>query len=126
MAQSLRLSGTLRPQAKTVGVYAPWVRYSESPRRAVRRAPIKVGDNQLWWGYYKGGTENILGLGTSTAETYWAGIAIPTTEPLPRGKSIRAVRFIVAGKEFMENVYVWIADHLPKSQDANYTKVPVE
>lgn len=112
MGQQLRLGGTLRPQTPASALRAPWARYADAPRRSLQRRAVEVGDNQMWWGYYKGGGY-LVGLGTSLAETYYAATAIPTTEPLPRNKSICAVRFIVAGVAQMQNFKVWLSESLP-------------
>lgn len=110
-AQQLRLGGTLRPQRQTSVLHAPWERYARPHHPLARRQAIEVGDNQLWWGYYKGGGK-LQGLGTSRAETYYVATAIPPTEPLPRNKNILGVRFVVAGTAQMQNFKVWLSESL--------------
>ena len=108
------------------GMVHAQVSRSHSPRRAPSRATLKIDENnQMWWGYYQSGGY-VLGVGTSTAETYWAGIEVPRTQSLCQGKTIQGVRFMLTGTQAMQNVSLWIAESLPTDASSNYTRIPVD
>ena len=71
-------------------------------------APINVDeDRQMWWGYYPYSfVEGAIGYGAQQPETYWGAIAIPASEALPQGKSIKGVRFGLAGTSVMRNLHL--------------------
>lgn len=110
----------------------PLMRYEQSPRFARYHAPnapvVKDEEpetEQMWWGYFEGSVENLVGFGASAVDTYWAAIEIPKTQKLAQGNEITAVRFAIAGADVMTDLHVWIAEELPNSLDAVVMDVPV-
>ena len=105
----------------------PLMQFERSPRFAPRQSVIPVDpDRQLWWGYFQGTSmQGTVGYGSSTAETYWGAIAVPASEELVQGKTIKAVRFAVAGVSSMSNFHFWIADHLPNSLADVQLDIPI-
>ena len=99
---------------------------SQAPRRAPSRATLPVdADNQMWWGYYLGGGR-IVGVGTRTAETYWAGIEIPRSQAICQGKTIKGLRVMLSGTQAMKDVFFWMAESLPQDISSNYAHFPVD
>ena len=98
-----------------------------APRHASpQRRTIEVdGERQMWWGYYQS-ESRIVGLGTSEAETYWVGMGVPVSQDICQDKVIKAVRFMVAGSQFMKDFSLWISEALPGDGPSNYMKIPVD
>ena len=98
-----------------------------APRHASpQHRTIEVdGERQMWWGYYQS-ESRIVGLGTSEAETYWVGMGVPVSQDICQDKVIKAVRFMVAGSQFMKDFSLWISEALPGDGPSNYMKIPVD
>lgn len=132
-AQVLKLSGNRVLKNFPRGQRTEMMRYEQSPRYARYQAPQQaqapVADSeeaeQLWWGYFTGEPENLIGFGASQPETYWVAIGIPASEKLPKGKIIKAVRMAVAGVDVMKDMHVWIAEELPQSFKQVRVDIPV-
>lgn len=76
--------------------------------------PIEVGENQLWYGYYKG-TEPIAGLGVgmpNTDQMVNNAIFIDGKDPVYQGKIIKGLRFKIQGKGDIDNVSGWLSADL--------------
>ena len=92
-AQSLSMGGSRVLPTLPASLQSPMIRFDQAPRFVPRRAPINVDeDRQMWWGYYPYSfVEGAIGYGAQQPETYWGAIAIPASEALPQGKSIKGV-----------------------------------
>ena len=127
-AQSLSMGGSRVLPTLPASQQSPLIRFDQAPRFVPRRAPINVDeDRQMWWGYYPYSfVEGAIGYGAQQPETYWGAIAIPASEALPQGKSIKGVRFGLAGTSVMRNLHLWIAEKLPNDLSECIQDIPVE
>ena len=134
-AQALRIGGapvlpTLpQSQQSALARYEQMPRFGQRPSFAPRRAITVDPDRQMWWGYFTGNeTNGLIGFGASAVETYWGAMAVTSETALAQGKTIKAVRFAVAGTSVMQGFHLWIAPSLPSSLDEVQVdiSVPVE
>lgn len=126
-AQGLKMGGPLRLPEIPAAQRTPLMRFDQLPRFTPRRQALPVDrDRQMWWGYYPDTLISSVSLGTQLPEVYWAAIGIPPTETLAQGKSIKAVRFALAGTPCMKDFHLWVADKLPNSLSDVLIDVPVE
>jgi len=126
-AQGLKMRAPLRLPEIPAAQRTPLMRFDQLPRFAPRRQAVPVDpERQMWWGYYPDTLISTVALGTQMPDVYWAAIGIPPTETLAKGKSIKAVRFALAGTPCMKDFHLWVADKLPNSLSDVLIDVPVE
>lgn len=124
-AQEFGIGGPLRLKPIPQESALPQSIFS-APRHAPQRRSIEIDSwRQLWWGYFQP-PGNIVGLGTSEAETYWVGMGVPVSQDICQDKEIKAVRFMVAATKYMKDFAIWISEELPSEGSPNYTMIPVD
>lgn len=126
--QGLRKNGPRLLPEIPASQRTPLMRFESLPHFVPRRAAIEVDkERQMWWGYFTGNdVAGAIGFGASAAEVYWGAIGIAPSEALPKGKTIKAVRFGIAGASVMKDFHVWIANKLPNSLDDVELDIPVD
>lgn len=126
-AQKIAINDSHRLPEIPTAQRMPLMRFQQSPRFVPRRPAITVDpDNQLWWGYYPDTQISSIALGSKGLDEYWVAMGIPTSEQLPQGKSIKAVRFALAGTAGLSDFHLWIAESLPHSLSDVAVDVPVK
>ena len=82
---------------------------------------IEVGENQAWYGYYKG-NEPIAGFGIgfpNVEQDVNNAIFVSGTDPICKGKTIKGLRFKIQGAGDISNISGWISAELnvPATED---------
>ncbi|MCR5180870.1 MAG: hypothetical protein K6C30_06600 [Bacteroidaceae bacterium] len=127
-AQGLRIGGPRVLPEIPASQRTALMGFQPSPRFVPRRPAIEVDtDKQMWWGYATGEFSGMVGFGASAAETYWGAMGVPTSESMPKGKTIKGVRFAITGSAYMKDFHLWIAEgKLPNSLSDVKIDIPVE
>lgn len=126
-AQQLTLHDAHRLPEIPATQRTPLMRFQQLPRFVPRRPAITVDpDHQLWWGYYPDDQISSITFGSQGLDEYWVAMGIPTSERLAQGKTIKAVRFALAGTSGLSDFHLWIAESLPHSLDNVAVDIPVK
>ena len=75
----------------------------------------------VWWGYVSI-NDDYLGVGTSTAETYYCASYYSNDNPAVAGKTIKAMRFRLDAKN-VKDVKAWIAEKKPSNLTTDVVRI---
>lgn len=85
----------------------------------VEQPAIIPAENQMWYGYNKG-TEPLSGMGIMVESDINEMIRLFGTDPVVRGKTIKAIRFRVQGVSDLTNFTVWLSAQAPYPADEGH------